>query len=342
MYSGDWVDLCHERVAGLDDVMFDGGLLKWVRWGALLAAVAARGAIGSEGESSTGGAYTPEDPASLQSDASDGPPIAAATPPGDDTSSSLGLKNTAIILGGSLLVGYYGMNQWWEDGFAGRFRTRKEGWFAPETDSGGADKLGHSYFSYATARLMARAFEAAGNTPERARRLGVWSALGVMMGVEIVDGYSKKYRFSGEDAAMNLAGAGLAYALETYPALDRLLDYRLLYKPSPGSSFEPGGDYSGQTYLLVLKANGLEAWREHPVMRYVEFAVGYGTRGYGESPPADAHRVGYVGLSLNLSELLARTVFRGHAPQGRLQQASEVFLELVQVPGMIVTKGRRF
>lgn len=255
---------------------------------------------------------------------------------------SLGLKNAAIILGGSLAVGYYGMTQWWQDGFSGQFRTRKEGWFGQDTDYGGADKLGHAYFSYATARLMTRAFQTAGNSPRQASRLGAWSSLGVMVGVEVIDGYSKKYRFSGEDAVMNVVGAGLAFAMETYPALDRLIDFRLLYKPSPDSSFDPGGDYSGQTYLMVLKANGLETWREHPVMRYLEFAVGYGSRGYGDTPPADAHRVGYVGISVNLSEVLARTVFRGDRERSRLQRAADVFLDLAQVPGTIVMKGHRF
>lgn len=253
----------------------------------------------------------------------------------------LGLKNSLIISTGALAVGAYGMSQWWQDGFAGQFRTRKEGWLGQGTEYGGADKLGHSFFAYATARLMTRGFEAAGNADERARRLGMWSVLGVMMGVEVLDGYSKKYRFSGEDAVMNIAGVGLAYAMETMPALDRLVDYRLLYKPSPGSGYEPGGDYSGQTYLLVLKANGLPPWREHPVMRYVEFAVGYGTRGYEDTPRTDPRRDLYVGLSLNVSEVLARTVFRGDDRSGRARRAADLLLEFAQVPGTAVLKRHR-
>lgn len=253
----------------------------------------------------------------------------------------LRIRNTAIIASGALLVGYYGFEQWWQDGFTGQFRTVKEGWFGQGTEQGGADKLGHSYFSYSTARLMTRGFEIAGNPPARARALGAWSALGVMMGVEILDGYSKKYRFSREDAVMNLAGAGLAYAMERYPALDQALDYRLLYKPSPGSSFEPGGDYSGQTYLLILKAAAVPAWREHRVMRYLELAVGYGTRGYGETPPGDPHRNAYIGLSLNVAEVLGRTLFNRPGPASRAKRATELFLELAQVPGTVVLKGHR-
>lgn len=253
----------------------------------------------------------------------------------------LRIRNAAIIASGALLVGYYGLEQWWQDGFTNQFRTVKEGWFGQGTEQGGADKLGHSYFSYATARLMARGFEIAGNAPAQARKLGAWSALGVMMGVEILDGYSKKYRFSGEDAMMNLAGVGLAYAMERYAALDQAIDYRLLYRPSPGSGFDPGGDYSGQTYLLILKASALPAWREHSVMRYLEFAIGYGARGYGETPIGDPHRNAYVGLSLNVAEVLGRTVFKKSGTGSGAKRATGLFLELVQVPGTVVLKGHR-
>lgn len=266
---------------------------------------------------------------------------AAWLPASDPPTDGLWLKNALIIGAGSALVGYYGLQQWWEDGFAGQFRTEKEGWFGQGTDYGGADKLGHGFFAYTTARLMSGAFAAVGNPAGRARQLGAWSALGVMMGVEILDGYSKKYRFSGEDALMNLAGVGMAYAMETHPSLDRLLDIRLLYRPSPGSGFEPGGDYSGQTYLLILKASGLQRWQSHAVVRYLELAVGYGSRGFGETPPQDPHRNVYVGLSLNVSEVLAGTVYRNRYGRSATQRATDLFLEFAQIPGTVVLKGHR-
>ena len=43
------------------------------------------------------------------------------------------------------------------------------------------------------------------------------------------------------------------------PDLDRLVDFRVLYQKSSGSNWEPFGDYSGQTYLLVGKATGVPA-----------------------------------------------------------------------------------
>jgi len=257
------------------------------------------------------------------------------------TAEQLRLKNAAVIGGGILLVGAYGAAKWWQDGFTGDFRTQNEGWFGQNTSSGGADKLGHAFSAYVGTRLVAQAFEALGNEPEPARRLAAWSTLGVMIGIEVLDGYSKQYRFSGEDALMNVVGVGLGYLMERNRELDNLLDFRLLYRKSDSSSFDPAGDYSGQTYLLVAKASGIPALRSNNVLRYFELAVGYGTRGYQGPPGVERERNVYFGVSLNLSEVLAQTVFRGAKERGGAQRATDLFLEFVQVPGTAALASHR-
>jgi hypothetical protein len=270
--------------------------------------------------------------------ASTADPVPPTVAPGVEQQSSrptpdeVRLRNAGLIATGALLVGAYGKVKWWDDGFTGEFRTENEGWFGQETKYGGADKLGHAYFAYGGTRLFSEAFEAAGNDPGRARALGFWSSLAILTAVEVLDGYSRQYRFSGQDAAMNLVGAGLGFVTERYPDLDRLVDFRFQYKRSSGNGWEPGGDYSGQTYLLVGKATGVPALREHSVLRYFELAVGYGTRGY-ETPGAERERNLYYGISLNLSEVLGQTVFRGAKERSRAQRATDLFLELIQVPG---------
>jgi hypothetical protein len=99
-----------------------------------------------------------------------------------------------------------------------------------------------------------------------------------------VDGYARNWRFSKEDALINAAGVAAGVLMESRPALDKLIDPRILYQPSRenGRRFEPFGDYSGQAYLLVAKASGVDALRRHPVPRYVEVAVGYRARGYSD------------------------------------------------------------
>jgi hypothetical protein len=250
------------------------------------------------------------------------------------------LRNAAVIAGGVLLVGAYGAAKWWDDGFTGDFRTVNEGWFGQHTESGGADKLGHAFSAYVGTRVVTRAFEALGNEPAPAQRLAAWSTLAVMLGIEVLDGYSKRYSFSWQDAAMDVVGVGLGYLMERNRDVDNLLDFRLLYRKS-GSSFDPAGDYSGQTYLLVAKASGVPALQGNSVLRYFELAAGYGTRGYESPPGVERKRNLYFGVSVNLSEVLAQTVFRGSKERGLAQRGTDLFLEFVQVPGTAALASHR-
>jgi len=247
---------------------------------------------------------------------------------------SVPARNALAMTGAALVVGTYGLTKWWNDGFTRRFDTENEGWFGQTTAHGGADKLGHAMFSYASTRLLTRGFETMGNESGQAIKLGFWSALGLMTAVEIADGYSRQHRFSSQDAVMNLIGAGMGYLMERRPDLDQLVDLRLLYRKSAQSNFDPAGDYSGQTYLLALKASGVPRLREHGLSRYLEFAVGYGARNFDlRGSGVEPNRNVYVGISLNVSEVLRQTAFRGAASRGRTQRAAEMFLEYIQLPG---------
>ena len=266
----------------------------------------------------------------------------------DRTARGLRWKNAAVIGGIGATVGIYGANGWWKDGLSGSFRTVDEGWFGRNTYAGGADKAGHAFFAYAGARLLTRGFEALGNDPGRALRLGAWTALGVMTGVELVDGFSKKFRFSMEDAVANAAGAAFAVLMEKDPRLDALLDFRLLYRRSDDArrvgENDPLADYSGQTFLLAMKADGVPRLREIPVVRYLELQVGYNTRGYEPNDGAknDPHRRIYYGIGINLSRLLSDTVFRGDLKGGKVQRATDTVLEFLEVPWTAARTYRRF
>jgi hypothetical protein len=253
-----------------------------------------------------------------------------------------------VIGGIGITVGIYGANGWWKDGLSGSFRTVDEGWFGRDTYAGGADKAGHAFFTYTGARLLTRGFEALGNDPGRALRLGVWTSLGVMTGVEVVDGFSRKFRFSMEDAVANAAGAVFAVLTEIDSRLDALLDFRLLYRRSDDArrvgETDPLADYSGQTFLLAVKADGVPRLREVPVVRYLELQVGYNTRGYepNDGTMNDPHRRIYYGIGINLSRLLSDTVFRCDLKGGMAQRATDTVLEYLEVPGTAARTYRRF
>jgi hypothetical protein len=237
----------------------------------------------------------------------------------------------------------YGKAKWWEDGFSGRFRTTNEGWFGQDTYAGGADKLGHFYTNYVGGRLLTKAFRAMGNDPDTALLLGTTLTLGTMTAVEVADGYAKGWRFSKEDALMNLAGTGAAILFEKNPGLDELVDLRFTYHRSGAEDrkFDPFGDYSGQTYVLALKASGVPGLREVPVLRYLELAAGYGVRNYSPTRPdvyAQRYRQAYVGISLNLSELLRSGDPDRHLPgRGVLDTA----FEYLQLPGTTAFRRHR-
>jgi hypothetical protein len=119
--------------------------------------------------------------------------------------------------------------------------------------------------------------------------------------------------------------------------LDQLFDIRLQYWPSDDArrlnDYDPVADYSGQTYLLVTKATGIPVLNKNKYLRYLEFAFGYGTRGY---QPTDGtgtqikERNIYYGISVNLSQLLNDTILKSNSTTRKITNS---VLEYVQVPG---------
>lgn len=268
-----------------------------------------------------------------------------ATAPGDAAAAAkpderaLRRKNILLIGGMTAVVGTYGAITWWDTGLSGSFRLQNEGWFGQNTNAGGADKLGHGYATYLVTRLLTSGFKSYGNSPDRSLMMAAGTSFGILVGVEVMDGLSKKYKFSYEDAVFNTAGVVVGALMEKYPRLDELFDIRWSYWLSEDAKRtgkrDPIGDYSGQTYLLVLKADGIPKVRDVPVLKYLELAAGYGTRGFrtlGNSLD-DRSRNVYYGVSLNLSRLLGDTAFSGGLKGGKVQRGTDTVLEYLQIPG---------
>jgi len=218
-------------------------------------------------------------------------------------------------------------------------QAENEGWFGQDTYAGGADKLGHAFATYSGTRLLARAFEGLGNNPAHSLRLAAWTSFGILTGVEIADSFSSKWSFSYEDVVFNAAGVAFALLQEKIPSFDALLDFRLLYRQSDDAKSLGKSnvivDYSGQTYLLAFKADGVPGLRDVPLLRYLEILVGYNTRGYepNDGTMNDPHRRIYYGVGITLSRLLSDTVFRGGLKGGKIQRATDTVLEFLEVPG---------
>ncbi len=231
--------------------------------------------------------------------------------------------NLAIVGG----VTAYGFAVW--DWGEASFNTRSEGWFGRGTRSGGADKLGHAYTGAVATALAAGLYHRWGYDEQDAARLGALSALLLTTAVEVGDGFSPGHGFSWEDQVVNMAGVGLEYLRQRYPALRERVHFRWEYFPSPavrhGKHHDLLTDYSGSRWLLAFP---LRAWgAEHGALRWVELHLGYGTRGFG-SHDRDYFdrrtRHPYIGVGINIPLVLETF--------GASRSTQRVF-EYFQIPG---------
>jgi hypothetical protein len=258
---------------------------------------------------------------------------------------NLRLRNTAIIGGTAAVIGAYGYHSWWKNGFTGSFHTKREGAFGRDTEFSGIDKLGHAYFNYLGTRALVPVYEAVGNSPAASRALAAWTTWGAMTMVEVLDGFSKDNKFSHEDFIATSIGAGLGWFFASNPAWDDKLDFRLQYRQTPLSNFDPPGDYAGQRFWLMMKADGFEALRDVPVVRYLEFGVGYGAPGIDTPDEWIFHdwalrrREVFVGVSVNLARVVADLFYGGRKSTTPGQRAAEFAFDVLQHPG-IAYKGR--
>jgi hypothetical protein len=200
------------------------------------------------------------------------------------------------------------------------FRTANEGWFDGDTAYGGADKLGHVFTCYLLTGIYNWIYKDWGYSENDAILLGAASSWTTMSLIEIGDGLSKSQGFSWQDEVMNTLGVGMAYLRHRFPAVRERVDFRWEWFPSPavreGERFDILTDYSGQKFLLAFKLDG---WLRtgSPVMKALEFQVGYYTRGYVSDDEHffdGQHRYGYVGIGLNVTYLLDRLT--GHRAAG--------------------------
>lgn len=266
--------------------------------------------------------------------------VRASAPAGAPPLPDLRRRNTLAIAGTATAMATYGYFTWWRDGFTRRFRTVREGGFGRDTEFHGIDKLGHAHFNYAGTRALVPVFESLGNSPQSSRTLAALTVWGAMTGVEVLDGFSRRYRFSHEDFIANTAGAAMGWFFASNPEWDDRIDFRLAYRPTPLSGWSPPGDYGGQRYWLMVKADGFAALRDLPVVRYLELGVGYGAPGVDTPDEWMFHdfalrrREVFVGASVNLARVIADVFYGGRRSTTRTQRMAERLLDIVQHPGM--------
>jgi len=244
-------------------------------------------------------------------------------PSGDHDAPSGDHKLAAALTLGGLYAGFttWTYFAWYRKHSALRsFKWGGDGWLGLQTYAGGADKFGHAWATMSLARVGTEMLNQWGGY-DRVPSTLVATALSelLFLGVEVKDGYY--YEFSFSDATGDTLGALAAVAFSLWPRLDDLFDYRVEYWPSveyrrqfDGGNVNIAEDYSGETYVLALHLGAIHSLRDTEYggwTRFVDVALGYGTRGYKPDPPKNTDLPDYphrqeisIGVSLNMQGVL--------------------------------------
>ena len=236
---------------------------------------------------------------------------AAPMPGGRATPDPRTVRNRSLAVGAGALVvvPVAGWFTWWSVEKKVPFKFANEGWFDPDTYSGGADKANHMIGGYFGQHALDWAYQLAGQPPEKSR----WWALGTValtgLVIEAGDGITV-YGASWEDATSNVLGAGLALFL-TAQGLDdtvglRMGQVRYDIPPPCCRSDGYGSDYSKWVHSADLKLAGFLprlGVRPGPA-RFLLVSMTYGTKGYRFSPEEVRERNLGIDLGLNLPEIL--------------------------------------
>jgi hypothetical protein len=151
------------------------------------------------------------------------------------------------------------------------------------------DKIGHSWSTYQISQHTTKIWEWAGTGHRQSVLIGSLSGMAYLSVIEILDGYSDKWGFSGYDVLANAAGAGL-FAFQELEWKEQRIQMKLSYMPvrygnlgnraddlfGDGSVEKVLKDYNGQTYWL--SANIKSFFPNSNVPSWLNLAAGYGAK----------------------------------------------------------------
>ena len=220
-------------------------------------------------------------------------------------------------LAGIGIVTAWGVAKW--DYFAHSPRSTSENWFQNDTDSGGADKLGHMYTSYVATHGLSYLYETWCINRDHAALYGALSSVAILGYMELGDTFSD-YGFSKEDFIVNGVGSLLGYYLYTNPDIGSKIDFRWEYGRHPNHN-DWVTDYENSKYLFALKLNGFEYFQDS-FMKHIELQLGYYSRGF-DDPLETKERNLFFGIGLNLTDLFRRHDYKKMA----------AVLKYIQIPG---------
>ena len=199
----------------------------------------------------------------------------------DSTKKKNIILNTTAL--GATSLSYYGLyNLWYK-----KYPQTSFHFFNDLEEWNYIDKAGHIYSSYQVARkshlfLVKKDIE---NPVEKS----CFYSLFFMLGIEVLDGFSKEWGFSNYDLLSNLIGTGIFYFQEK-KFKRQLLKLKFSSHLSPYAIYRPSllgenvsqrifKDYNGQTYWLTFDLNN-KIQERLKVFKYLNFSLGYSIDGF--------------------------------------------------------------
>jgi len=200
-----------------------------------------------------------------------------------DSSQQVNKKRLNTFIVGSTVVysvTLVGLNElWYEDSPKQSFQ-----FFNDNAEWKQVDKVGHFYSAYYLSYGTSRALRWCQVKPKKSDLVGALVGFGVMLPIEIMDGFSAAYGASAGDLIANAAGSAFFLGQSMLWKEQRIFpkfsfhqtDYAAL-RPSvlgDGMPSEIFKDYNGQTYWLSFD---MDKFMKFP--RWLNLAAGYGAEG---------------------------------------------------------------
>lgn len=227
---------------------------------------------------------------------------------------------TGLVAGSAVVYGatLYGLNELWYS----HQPSQSFAFFNDNAEWKQVDKVGHFYSTFYISYGADYALRWAGVKDRKAALIGSLVGFGVMLPIEIMDGYSAAYGASVGDLAANAAGAALYLGqtlawkeLRIYPKFSfHQTDYAPMRPNVLGDNLvsEMFKDYNGQTYWLSFD---MDKFVRFP--KWLNLAVGYGAEGmvYArdeqniEAQIGTPYRQYYLSIDFDLRAIRTRSKF---------------------------------
>lgn len=161
------------------------------------------------------------------------------------------------------------------------------------------DKLGHVYSAFQISSIGSRSLQWAGVESAKSDLIGSVVAFGLLLPIEIFDGYSAAYGASLGDLAANALGAGLYYSqsklwneIRLHPKVSfQRSAYASLRPEVLGNNYitEFIKDYNGQTQWLSVDVDKFT-----PFPKWLNIAIGYSANGMVYARDTQNNQMGYT------------------------------------------------